>query len=399
MEVPFGTIHVTEKSKELIKKALDSNRISSGSYVREFEEKFSKLHGTKDAVAVSSGTDADAIALAALHDYGAKRGDEVIIPSFTYVSTAHAVLHAGFTPVFIDMDIKTLNIDVTKIEEKITKRTAAIMPVHIMGKPCDMDTIMNIANKHDIPIIEDAAEAHGAKYKGKIAGTMGKAGAFSLYVAHIITTGEGGIVITDDEEYADILRSLRTHGRGCNCKKCIITEGTPYCEKRFASGEDRRFLFERVGFSAKMNELEAAIGLGNIDIYAETVKKRHYNLLYLIKNFRKFRDFFFTIEEEEHEVIGPHAFPIILNKDVGFTREDYASFLEKRGIQTRTLFASIPTQYRGYKFMNFKLGDFPNAEYVGVNGIHTGVHQALEKEHLDFVVNTTAEFLESVKEK
>ena len=163
MVVPFGTISIPDKSRERIGEILQTKRVSSGKYVRMFEEKFAELLGVKEAVALSSGTDADILALAVLHDYGAKRGDEVILPALSFVATGNAVLHAGFKPVFVDIDRKTLNIDVNQIEDAVTERTRAIMPVHLMGKPADMDPILAIARRHGLQVIEDAAEAHGAE--------------------------------------------------------------------------------------------------------------------------------------------------------------------------------------------------------------------------------------------
>src|SRR3989338_7500970 len=207
MKIPFGTITITSKSRELINEALDSGRVSNGKYVREFEELFARLTGTKEAVAVSSGTDADMLALAVLYDFGAERGDEIIVPALSFVATGNAILQAGFTPVFVDIDRKTLNIDPSKIDEKITERTKAIVPVHLMGKPADMDAINAIAERYKLYVIEDAAEAHGAVYKGRNIGTLGDMAAYSLYVAHIISTVEGGIVTTDNSDFAEILRS------------------------------------------------------------------------------------------------------------------------------------------------------------------------------------------------
>ena len=157
MSVPFGTISIPERSKELIAEILDSKRISNGKHVRMFEDRFAELIGVKEAVAVSSGTDADVLALAVLHDYGATRGDEVIIPALSFVATGNAVLHAGFTPAFVDVERETLNIVADRIEAAITERTRAIMPVHLMGKPAEMDTINAIARTHDLRVIEDAA--------------------------------------------------------------------------------------------------------------------------------------------------------------------------------------------------------------------------------------------------
>ena len=167
MTVPFGTISIPEQSKRWIGEILETRRVSSGKYVRMFEKKFAELLGAKEAVAVSSGTDADILALAALHDFGAQRGDEVIVPALSFVATGNAVVHAGFKPAFVDIDRKTLNIDVPQIEKAMTEKTRAIMPVHLMGKPADMDSINALAGKHGLYVVEDAAEAHGALYKGR----------------------------------------------------------------------------------------------------------------------------------------------------------------------------------------------------------------------------------------
>ena len=367
--VPFGTVSITNGARKLINKVLKSTWVTSGQYVRQFEEKFAALFGVKEAVAVSSGTDADTLSLAVLYDYGAKRGDEIIIPALSFIATGNAVLNAGFIPKFVDVKRETLNIDPSKIERAITKKTRGIMPVHLMGKPAEMDSIMKIAKKHKLFVIEDAAEAHGAEYKGKMIGTFGHMAAFSLYAAHIITTIEGGIVLTNDSKIAGILRSLRNHGM------------------------EHKFVFKRVGFSAKMNEIEAAIGLGNIKIFRKILNKRRRNMKYLIEKFSRFDKYFFSIKEEAHEKLGPHAFPITLKEKVKFTRDEFVAYIESRGIDSRNLFYSMPTQCPGYKFLGYKLGTFPQAEYFGDHGLHIGVHQDLEIKDLDYAVKTVEEFL------
>jgi dTDP-4-amino-4,6-dideoxygalactose transaminase len=397
IKVPFGTISIPEKSKELILQALGSKRISSGKYVREFEEKFAKLLGVKEAVAVSSGTDADTLALAVLHDFGAQRDDEVIVPALSFVATGNAVVHARFKPVFVDIQRDTLNIDPDLIEAAITDKTRAIMPVHLMGKPADMDKINAIAKKHGLFVIEDAAEAHGALYRGKPVGTLSDMAAFSTYIAHIITTGEGGIVVSNRDDFAEILRSLRSHGRACKCKQCTINLASKYCSKRFKGngGEDIRFIFERIGYSCKMNELEAALGIGNVDLYHEILTKRRQNLLYVLSRFEQFSPYLVTIKEEPHEQIGPHAIPIIIHKEAPFTRAQLTEYLEKNGIETRTLFASMPTQCPGFNYLGYELGQFPNAEYMGKNGIHIGVHQDLGLREMEYVLEQISLFLEN----
>ncbi|HPP87569.1 MAG TPA: DegT/DnrJ/EryC1/StrS family aminotransferase [bacterium] len=399
MRIPFGTITITDTAKKLINDAINNNRISNGKYVREFEEKFAAIIGVKEAVAVSSGTDADILAMAVLYDFGAVRGDEIIVPALSFVATGNAVLHAGFTPVFVDIEKETLNINPQKIEEKITKKTRAIMPVHLMGKPANMDIINAIAKSYNLYVIEDAAEAHGTIYKNKPAGNLADIGAFSLYIAHIITTGEGGIITTNTPEFSEILLSLRSHGRACKCKKCLLNISGGYCNKRFANPDnmDIRFIFERIGFSSKMNELEAAIGLGALENYHQILDKRRKNLYYLIENFKQFQPYLATITKEDYEEIGPHALPIILNDTAKFTRNQLKDYLEKNGIETRSLFLSMPTQCPGFKFLGYKYGEFPNAEYMGHNGLHIGVHQDLSKTECDYVLNIINDFIQKNK--
>lgn len=393
MKIPFGTISITDKSKKIIKEILESNRLSSGKYVREFEKRFANLVGSKQAVAVSSGTDAIALALSVLYDFGAKRGDEIILPALSFVATGNAVLQAGFTPVFVDIDRETLNINPSNIEKVITQKTRAILAVHLMGKPAEMDSINKIAKKHKLFVIEDAAEAHGASYKGRNAGTLADMAAFSLYIAHIITTAEGGIVTSDNADFAEILRSLRSHGRACKCESCVLNTASAYCAKRFEYETDIRFVFERIGFSSKMNEIEAAIGLGNLEIYDDILNKRRKNLYYLMGKFKKFSPYLKTIEKEPYEEIGPHAFPIIVQEKAGFTRDQLVAYLEKKGIDTRTLFSAMPTQCPGFGFLGYKKGDFPNAEYVGINGIHIGVHQDLGISDCNYILDAIGKFL------
>ena len=400
MTVPFGTISIPAAAQQLILQALETKRVSSGKYVREFEAKFAALLGVQEAVAVSSGTDADILALAVLHDYGAPRGAEVIVPALSFVATGNAVVHAGFTPVFVDIQRETLNIDPARIEAAITERTRAIMPVHLMGKPAEMDTITAIAKRYDLFVVEDAAEAHGAWYKGRKIGTLGDLSAFSLYVAHIISTVEGGVVATNNPAFAEIIRSLRSHGRACACQVCVLNTQQAYCPKRFATpdGEDRRFVFDRIGYSCKMNELEAAIGVCNLEMYDAIVAQRRANLLHVLTRFVQFHPYLATIREDAHEQIGPHAIPIVIQEQASFTRAALTRYLEEHGIETRTLFASMPTQCPGFRYLGYRLGQFPNAEYIGQYGIHIGVHQDVGLAEMDYVLDTLKTFLERFQE-
>jgi len=271
------------------------------------------------------------------------------------------------------------------------------MPVHLMGKPAEMDTIMAVAKKRELMVIEDAAEAHGAEYKGRKAGTIGDMGAFSLYVAHIITTGEGGIIITDDPEKAEILRSLRSHGRACKCDACVLNTTSGYCAKRFdnPAKTDIRFVFERHGFSAKMNELEAAIGLGCLDDYEDILGKRRHNFHAMSAVINKYSDYIYTICEEKHEKIGPHALPIIVKETAPFNRDEFVQYLEGNGIDSRNLFQSMPTQCPGFSFLGYKFGQFPESEYVANHGLHIGVHQDIDDKQICYLGEVIDDFIKN----
>jgi dTDP-4-amino-4,6-dideoxygalactose transaminase len=266
-----------------------------------------------------------------------------------------------------------------------------------MGKPAEMDKIMEIAGRRNLFVVEDAAEAHGAEYRGEKVGAIGDMAAYSLYVAHIITTIEGGIVTTNREDFAEVLRSLRSHGRACKCESCVLNISSGYCNKRFPGGDgvDIRFQFERIGFSAKMNELEAAVGLGNLDIFDDILTRKRKNLLSMIEKFQRFSTHLYSIEEEAHEKIGPHGFPIILNKDAPFTRNELVDHMEKAGIDTRNLFLSMPTQCSGFEFLGGKLGEYPVSEYMGDRGLHIGVHQDIGEVEIEYIMETISEFLEA----
>lgn len=368
--INFGDLKIGDTAKKHIQSALDRNWVSESINVAEFEQKFAAKFGYKHAIATSSGTDADLCACASLYDFGAKRGDEIILPAACFVSCANTILAAGFTPVFVDIDIKTLDIDPSKIEAAITKNTRAIMAVHTMGKPCEMDAIMKIAKAHKLMVIEDSCEAHGAKYKGQFIGSIGDMGAFSFYAAHVVVAGEGGMVVTNNDELDKVVRSVKSHGRPF---------GSIY------------FDFERIGFNSRMNELTAAIGIEGVERFDETFKIRKDNFYKLIKLTKNVTDYCYFLEEEKYETISPHAFSLVL-KDAKYDGPKLYRYLESKGIQCKTLFGSLPTQHKAFKFLGHKFGEFPVSEYVGVHGLHFGMHQFLTDDDLVFISDTIKNF-------
>jgi len=370
MRIVFGDLKVGDIARRYIQEALDKNWVSEGDNVREFEQKFASKFGYKHAVATSSGTDADIISCASLYDFGAKRGDEIIVPACSFVSTANSILAAGFTPKFVDIEVETLNIDPNKIEEAITDKTRAIMVVHTMGKPCEMDSILEIAKAHNLRIIEDACEAHGATYKDRVIGNIGDMGTFSFYAAHVIVAGEGGMVVTDNEEIANVLRSVKSHGRPL---------GSIY------------FDFQRIGFNSRMNELTAAVGLEGVEYFDETFKKRKDNIYKLLELIKDLSEYCYFIKEESYEKVSPHAFPLVL-RDEKYDCSKLYEYLEEKGIQCKTLFASLPTQHKAFEFLNYNYGRFPVSEYVGENGLHFGIHQYLSDDDLLHISDTLKDY-------
>jgi perosamine synthetase len=255
--IPVNEPLIPPNAKKYVNDCLKTGWISSaGTYISKFEESFAKFTETKYATTVTNGTAALHLALASL---GIGPGDEVIIPDLTIISCALAVYYTGATPVVVDVKPDTGTLDPTKLEKAITKNTKVIMPVHLYGHPADMDPIRNIAHAHAIKILEDSAEAHGALYKGKSVGSLGDVSAYSFYANKIITTGEGGMVVTNSPEIIEKARML----------------------KNLAHSPKRRFLHEEIGFNYRMTNLQAALGLAgleNVDTYI--AKKKHMALYY-----------------------------------------------------------------------------------------------------------------------
>lgn len=361
MKYKFGDLVINDKAKKLVKKALDENWVSGGNLIKELEREWGKLFGYKYNVAMSNGTDADIAALLTLYDFGAERGDEIIVPALAFVAVGNSVLASGFKPVFVDIERETLNINPKKIEERITSKTKAIMVVHTMGKPCDMETIQKIAKKHNLKIIEDCCEAHGAKYKNKFVGHFGDVATFSFYVAHVISGGDGGMCSTNNPKIYEILLSLKDHGR---------KPGSLY------------FDHIRHGLNFRMNILPSAIVLGEIKNFWKIFNTRKSNLNYLLKKTKKLKAFAFFNAEESYEITSPHAFSITL-KNPKYNYKKLYEFLENNSIECKRNFGSMPTQHKAFKFLGHKAGEFKEAEYVGNNGLHFGVHKYLSKRDLD----------------
>ena len=225
-KIGVGGLEISDYEKQLVNEVLNSNQLTYGPVTKKFEEAFAKLHDCKFALFMNSGTSVLHVALASFKAmYGWHDGDEVLVPSVTFVATSNIVLHNKLTPIFVDVEPLTYNIDWTKIEEKITSKTRAIIPVHLLGLPATMDPILELSKKNNLTIIEDSCETMFATYNGRKVGSLGDMASFSTYVAHVLVTGVGGLATTSDPDLAVTMRSLMNHGRDSIYISCSDDEG------------------------------------------------------------------------------------------------------------------------------------------------------------------------------
>jgi dTDP-4-amino-4,6-dideoxygalactose transaminase len=379
--IGLGTLKLSDKAKSYVNEVLDSNRLSYGPFLKKLEQGFGKIHSAKFCVSSNSGTSSLQVALQALKElHGWHDGDEVIVPSITFIATSNVVLHNRMTPVFVDVDREYYEIDPTLIEQKITPRTRAIMPVHLFGQPCDMDPIIALAKKYNLKIIEDSCETMFARYKGRPVGTLGDIGCFSTYVAHLLTTGVGGLATTNNPEYAVAMRSLVNHGR--DSIYLNIDDDNGLGNEQLKEIIAKRFSFVSVGHSFRMTELEGALGVAQLEDYSDMVIKRKTNAAYLTASLKGFSAYM------QLPKIRPgcdHVFmmyPIVLIHE---GKIDLINYLEQKGIETRDMMPLI-TQPIYKKLFGIKEGEYPVADWINSNGFYIASHQDLSKEDLDYMI-------------
>jgi perosamine synthetase len=362
--VPVSDTLLTGNERRYLMECLDENYISStGRFVGEFEAAFSAAVGTRHAVACTSGTAALHLALAA---GGIGPGDEVLIPTFTMIATANTVRHLGGTPVFVDAEPDTRNIDPDALAAKLTSRTRAIVPVHTYGHPANMDAIGAFAERNGLLVIEDAAEAHGAEYRGRRVGSIGHAAAFSFYGNKILTSGEGGIVATDDDGIAEAARSLRGHG---------------------FSGE-RHFWHRRLAFNYRITNLQAAVGLAQteqLDALAtkrRTTAARYGERLQDVPGLR--------LPHELDHVRSVHwMYAVTVDDAFGCSRDELRRHLADRGIETRTFF--VPMHLQPIYFRAHRGERYPVAEELGRTGVLLPSGPGLTDEVIDYVARSVVQ--------
>jgi dTDP-4-amino-4,6-dideoxygalactose transaminase len=351
---------IGEEEKKAVLEVLDSGVIAQGPRVKAFEDAFAEMCGVKFAIATTSGTTALHTALLA-HGIGA--GDEIITSPFTFIASANSILYIGAHPVFIDIDPITFNIDPKQLEKAITKRTKAIMPIHLFGLSCDMDAIMNIAKKHGLYVIEDACQSHGATYKGKKVGSFGT-GTFSLYPTKNMTSAEGGMITTNDEKVVDECRVIRQHGMR------------------------RRYYHDELGFNFRMTDVHAAIGLAQLGKLTRFNKARQENARFLNQNLKG--------------VIVPsvpngyeHVYHQYTIRVPGGRRDALEKYLNEHGVGTGIYY---PVPIHKQKYYTEQLGfnmTIPESEKAALEVLSLPIHPALTKNDLETIAKTVNEFMAS----
>lgn len=365
--IPVYQPYIDQREQEYVLSALKNGEISGtdGYFLRKFEEEFSKYLGCKYSIACSNATTGLHLATAAL---GLGESDEVLVQSFTNMVTFFAVLYQGSKPIPIDIEPDTWNINPDLIEQKITKKTKAIIVVHIYGHPVDMDPIMKIARKHNLWVIEDCAEAHGATYKGKKVGTIGDIGCFSFYANKIITTGEGGMVTTNDEVLAKKIRNLKNLG----------------------FGDQNKFMHQNIGFNYKLSNILAAMGCAQLEKIEEIIEKKRNVAHYYSENLKDIPGLQLPIEKSYARNVY-WMYHVVLHEEFGLSREVTTKKLSERGIETRNGFIPYNMQEIILKKGWVKENECPVANYVGANGFYIPSAPSLTANELKQVVDAIKE--------
>lgn len=357
--IPIAQPLISDQEIEEVVKVLKSGFIAQGPKVAEFEEKFAGYIGVENAVATTSGTTALHLALLAL---GIEKGDEVITTPFSFAATANSILFTGASPVFADIDPETYNLDPQKIEEKINKNTKAIMPVHLYGQPADMDPIRKIADEHNLFLVEDAAQAHGAQYHNQMVGSIGDMACFSFYPTKNMTTGEGGMITTDNDELAEAARMLRSHG------------------------ESERYSHMLLGYNFRMTDIAAAIGLVQLKRLEEFTRSRIENAEYLnthIDTIKGIKPPFVTDQVK-------HVFHQYTVRVENGKRNEIKDFLTELGVGTGVHYPKTIYQQKLYQDMGIK-ANCPIAEKSASEVLSLPVHPGLTVEDLGEIVNSLEE--------
>ena len=370
--------------------SLLSGYVTMGKKVSTFEEAFAKYIGVQHGLMVNSGSTANLIALSILANPSLSNpirpGEEIITPALTWSTTVWPILDIGAVPVFVDVLKEQFTIDPDKIRKAITPKTRAIMPVHLLGNPCDMTDICEIAEENDLYVIEDCCEAHGAKWNGRLVGSFGDLSTFSFFFSHHISTIEGGIVLGNNEDFDNIGRSLRAHGwvRERKDKENLLKQHRGY---------DSRFLFVNRGFNVRPMELQGAFGLYQLPRLEGFIAKRQENSRFWSVNLKNTFEWLEIQEEQPNTRHAWFGYPIGVKSAAPFSREALTAFLETKGVETRPVMAGNIVDQPGLKMFPYRIeGKLSNTEEIAKRFFFIGNHHGVTKQGRQIVIDAITEF-------
>jgi len=400
--IPFaGRVFDNSEIVNLVDAALDT-WLTAGRYAEEFEYEFAEFFGLSSCSLVNSGSSANLLAITALTspkigDRCLKPGDEVITVAAGFPTTVNPIIQNNLIPVFVDVELGAYNISTKDLEEAITGRTKAIMLAHTLGNPFDLGKIMQLVKKYDLFLIEDCCDAVGSTYDGKMVGSFGDLATTSFYPAHHITMGEGGAVLTDNPEYERLVRSFRDWGRDCYCEPGAFNT----CGRRFEQqhgdlpyGYDHKYVYSHIGYNLKLTDLQAAVGVAQLKKLPVFIEKRKHNFQRLKEGLKKYSELLILPEATPSSDPSWFAFPITLEEDAPFTRNDIVGYLESNKIMTRMLFGGNLTRQPAYKDVKHRIfGELTNTDIVLNRNFFIGVYPGITDEMIDYILDVFDNFI------
>jgi CDP-6-deoxy-D-xylo-4-hexulose-3-dehydrase len=396
-----GRVFGEEELRYLVDSSLDFY-LTASRFTEEFEAGIADYLGVSDALFVNSGSSANLVALTALTspklgERALRPGDEVITVAAGFPSTVAPIVQNGLVPVFVDVTLGDYNADPEQLRAAVGERTRAIMLAHTLGVPYDLDTVMELVEKHDLWLVEDDCDALGSRYRDRLTGTFGHLAALSFYPAHHITTGEGGMVVTDDEELARIARSIRDWGRDCYC----AGGENNTCGKRFTQqfgslphGYDHKYVYSHLGYNLKATDMQAAIGCAQLARLPEFIAARKHNHARLLEALRPFEDRLILPFAPPHTEPSWFCFVITVREDAGFTRNELTGFLEANRIETRNLFSGNLLRHPAFESIERRVvGDLATTDAVMERTFFVGVYPGIDAARLEYMVEAFRRFM------